>query len=74
MKKVRIIKISDDIFNGIHPNNINTGYVKEGYELDPLKVGERYCVGSLRTSLVTEIVSDTIFKTENSTYKIEYLD
>ena len=44
MKKVKLIKISDDIFGGNHPNGINEGYVKHGFEIEPPTIGNRYFV------------------------------
>lgn len=72
-----IEKLSDDMFNGQHPNEIYEGYTKTLRHATEIKVpvvGECYLFGSLRTSEVISIesVDDTtcIFKTENSTYKI----
>ena len=71
-----ITKLSDDKFNGQHPNNINSGYTKtiNVEELPSIEVGVYYYFGSLRTSTVTEIISQTDdkikFKTINSTYVV----
>ena len=71
----KIIKVEDNAFGGNHPNGINKGYTKEIENLlsTPI-VGEVYYFGSLRTSIVTEIVKEDdeeiVFKTMNSTYKI----
>lgn len=74
-KKVKLTKLSDDAFAGNHPNGINTGYVKEGYELVPPTIGERYFVGNtFSTSPVTEIIDKNTFKSTYSTYQIEYSD
>ena len=69
-----ITKISDDIFNNNHPNGINEGYSQESIkdeELPMITIGNCYYFGSLRTSTVTEIISQTDdrieFKTLNST-------
>jgi hypothetical protein len=75
--KVTITKVSDDKFEGEHPNNIDKGYTFVGYESKPLTIGERYMLSSMRrlfrTSIVTDIdVTNNTFKTENSTYKIKY--
>lgn len=79
MKKddiVVIIKLSDDVFNGFHPNGIDKGYTKVGKLYEDLQVGKRCIVindkfGSyLSTSTVVEIVDEHTFKTENSTYSI----
>ena len=70
----KLVKLSDDVFGGKHPNNINEGYVKEAIFDKRPEIGSPFYIGSLRTTLVTEIVSDTetevIFKTKNSTYKL----
>lgn len=76
--KYTITKISDDVYNGIHPNGIDEGYSMEFDNKPELVVGERYALTNptryLLTSTVTEIVSETeneiIFKTKNSTYKL----
>lgn len=73
---VQLIKLSDDKFNGNHPNGIFAGHTKEIEKLlfKPV-VGEKYYFGSLQTSIVTEILDDNndeiIFKTMNSTYVIK---
>ena len=79
MKKYRLTKVSDDKFKGNHPNMIFAGLIWEGGITKKPEVGERFHFGSkedhprdhLYTSTVTEIVSDTIFKTNNSTYKLK---
>jgi hypothetical protein len=76
-KKYKLTKLSDNVFNGVHPNNINEGYTKIGYYENPPKVGERFMLGYknslgiFMTSTVTEIVDEEIFKTLNSTYKMK---
>lgn len=67
---VTIEKLSDDVFEGKHPNNINKGYTQKGILHTDIVVGDCVYVGSLRTSTVTEIVSNTVFKTRNSTYRL----
>lgn len=75
----KLTKISDDAFNGSHPNGIDAGYTKtfNGIPALPI-VGERYYFGygGFSTSLVTEILSKDdkgfTFKTLYSTYKVEY--
>lgn len=80
-ERILLTKISDDVFEGKHPNYINAGYQMLGaFPGNPI-ISERYTIPGrhmyeyLRTSIVTEILEDTddllIFKTENSTYKIE---
>lgn len=77
MKKgdyVKIVKISDDVFNGNHPNYINTGYEQIGEVQKDITIGERFNVigknDYLSTSIVTAIIDDETFKTMNSTYKV----
>ena len=73
LQQYKLTKLSDDKFKGNHPNNIFKGYIKEGsiYPSEP-KVGESFYCGSLGTSTVTEpLNSDGVFKTKNSTYKLE---
>ncbi len=38
-KRVRLTKISAIQFGENHPNGINSGYVKEGYAITDLEVG-----------------------------------
>lgn len=72
-KVVRITKLTDHKFNGKHPNGINEGFVKQGAEIEPPQIGERYYVGlDFSTSPVTKITKGTI-KTTYSTYKLEYI-
>lgn len=77
MELGRITKLEDTKFNGVHPNGIDKGYVAQGnFSISPT-VGECFYIGTLRTSPVTEIVSQTdtemVFKTLNSIYKLEIL-
>lgn len=77
MRNVKLTKIEDTQFNNDHPNNINKGYTKIGLELDKPEIGKIYQLENrtwFKTSLVTEIIDDTTFKTENSIYKIEIID
>jgi len=71
---VLLKKISDDVFNGNHPGGINAGYVKSGHLHEDVKIGERVRISDqtrlLTSSLVTEIINEYTFKTENSTYHI----
>lgn len=73
MKRVRITKISDDAFMGMHPNGIDVGYVKEGTIQREPELGERFYIGgSFSTSPVTQLPdSEGVFKTTYSTYKLE---
>lgn len=80
-KNITLIKLSDDKFNGRHPNGVFTGSKISGYVKSEPKIGEQlYLYYSLKltstysawTSAVKSIDYDNmILKTENSTYKIE---
>lgn len=73
-KKVRLTKISDDYFEGNHPNNINAGYKEIGYMTREPEIGERFYVGFFSTSPVISLLDKNgIFKTTYSTYKLEIL-
>jgi hypothetical protein len=75
--KVRVTKITDNVFNNDHPNGVNEGFSVEGFYINEPTVGERFVVVNkglhtlLSTSPVTEVLDNGLFKTENSTYKIE---
>ena len=77
--KYKLIKISDDKFNGNHPNGIYEGFSYTAHITKKPVVGERFYFETISdhprnhlfTSTVTEIVDDMIFKTNNSTYKLE---
>ena len=75
--RVVLTKISDDKFDGNHPNGIIEGYTRVGKLINDVIIGDQVLVVNnthyLRTSEVTEIIDDITFKTENSTYKIEVL-
>lgn len=72
--KIRLTKIKDLRFDGNHPNNINEGYVKEGEMLKPLTIGERFYVGMwFSTSPVVKTNNDNTFETENSLYRIDFI-
>jgi hypothetical protein len=80
MRRVKLTKLSDDVFGGNHPNGINEGYVAKGFEMNPPTIGERYAVlcskmdfWPFSTSIVqSEVDENGIFKTTYSTYKVEY--
>lgn len=81
MKKgdyVKIVKLTDDVFGGNHPNYINEGYTQIGEVQKDITIGERFNVvginNYLSTSMVTAIIDDETFKTMNSTYKVFKLD
>lgn len=72
---VILTKITDDKFNGEHPNGIIAGYTRSGILQHDIEVGMAVLViGPARylcTSDVTEIIDDNTFKTRNSTYNID---
>lgn len=71
-KKGKVEKLSDDKYNGMHPNGIDEGYTQKGFFYNEPIEGECFYIGSLKTSPVTEVISKTEheikFKTLNSTY------
>ena len=75
--RVVLTKISDDKFDGNHPNGIIEGYTRVGKLINDVIIGDQILVVNnthyLCTSEVTEIIDDITFKTENSTYKIEVI-
>lgn len=78
------VKLSDDVFEGKHPNSILEGYTSMGRITKNPTVGEPFTIIGIGlrnlfcTSVVTEIVSETEeeikFKTMNSTYILKFLD
>jgi len=81
MKRIKLTKLSDDAFDGNHPNGIYEGHVEEGFEVNPPTIGERYYVRKSKmdawipfsTSIVKSLPDENgIFKTTYSTYKVEY--
>lgn len=85
-KRVKLTKVglTGRIPDGLHPNGIEVGYIGEGYMVEPPKVGEMFLLyphnkvafGNtpyFHTSLVTEVISATEFRTLNSLYKIEVI-
>lgn len=76
-RKIKLTKLSDDEFEGNHPNGIYAGYTKTGYIKDLPKVGERFYISGadFSTSIVVkELNENNVFETLYSTYKIEYLN
>jgi hypothetical protein len=87
-KTVKVTKLSDDVFNGNHPNNINEGYTKEGLIIfEPIigyplvlskKVklkGSFFNIPIFYTSNIKNIdYKKLIINTENSTYQIDIID
>lgn len=71
-KLYKVTKITDDVFNGHHPNNINEGYTTIGEIFSMPEEGSRFVCGNLMTSTVTKAINDQgFFQTRNSTYKLE---
>lgn len=75
--RVILTKLSDDFFEGNHPNGIYVGLSQIGELIEDITFGERVLVRGkryddyLHTSKVVDIIDDTTFKTTYSTYKIE---
>jgi hypothetical protein len=80
--KFKLSKISDDVFEGHHPNEIDEGWseICEAHDL-PI-VGMSWYMSTPKhpmfaTSTITEIISEGvqggIFKTLNSTYRWEVI-
>jgi hypothetical protein len=61
-----------------HPNNIEEGDTRYGFTEKKPTVGESFLITSLTnwfcTSVVTEIIDENTFRTENSIYKMEVKD
>ena len=85
MKKgdfVKVVKLSDDVFEGRHPNGIKSNHTVYGAILNEVKVGEALFLdkakgdsfGFFHTSVITEIIDENTFRTLNSTYHIEMFD
>ena len=80
--KVKVIKLTDDRFNGNHPNGVDAGYTVVGYCHQLPTVNHSFYVDRSKerfinpfyTSTVTEVGEDGVFKTLNSTYKYEVID
>lgn len=74
-KQYKLTKLSDDQFDGHHPNNIDEGHVTIGEIFSMPEKGYRFVCGNLMTSTVKESIDDQgIFKTRNSTYKLEEIE
>ncbi len=81
MKRVKLVKLIDNVFKGEHPGGFSVGDEFTGQELRPLTVGKGYVVitgvgisRGFTTSTVQSILDDGIFTTLNSTYKLIDLD
>jgi hypothetical protein len=82
-KYLILTKISDDKFNGNHPNGINIGSTEvQGFNYDGIRLGEKLYLYQWRevpptawTSTVESFNEENmILKTKNSTYKITIKD
>ena len=85
MKKgdyVKLQKVSDDRFDGRHPNFIDVGHTVYGKVLEDLEVAKSFRLvdvkgdssGYFYTSNVLEIINENTFTTLNSTYKVNLFD
>ena len=80
MIKVILKKLSDDRFEGKHPNDVFEGHVEIGYMIKEPKVGDRFGLFIDKktpvfiTSIVTSILDNCTFQTINSTYKYTQID
>lgn len=78
-KQVKVTKLTDLKFDGVHPNGINPGTVREG-QLTVLEIGQSFTVvtstGFFWSSIVEGIEVGEKFdlvQTVNSVYKIEII-
>jgi len=80
--KVKVNKLTDDAFDGEHPNGILEGSMREGVAFLGVPVVDRsfnisYGSKVFSTSTITEILEETEsggkFKTLNSTYSWEII-
>ena len=79
---VKLQKISDDKFNGRHPNDINKRHTIFGRISRDFGIGSSLFLaevtgdsfGFFYTSGITEIIDENTFQTENSTYYIEHAE
>lgn len=72
--EIRLEKI-EELTDALHPNNIPVGKIVCGKFLKEPTVGKPFCVvldgeRIYRTSIVTEILGNDSFKTNNSIYKL----
>ena len=76
--KIKLILVSDDKFDGNHPNGIVVGTERIGWTTILPVVNRRFYIHrsvneAFETSTVTEVLDNQTFKTKNSTYKWEIL-
>lgn len=67
--KVKLYKVSE-LPDAMVPHNISIGYVCEGTLYTDIVIGRPVDIGLIRTSVVTEIINESTFKTMNSVYHI----
>lgn len=75
---VKVVKLTDDRFDGKHPNGIGVGFEIKGQLVTNIEVGSplfiNHCTHSqyewFHTSVITEIIDENTFKTLNSTYSV----
>ncbi len=73
-KLIRIEKLND-IEDAYFYNNIEVGYVRDGHFISNPEVGKYFYVGfHWRTSMVKEIINSSMFKTQNSIYRWNFVD
>lgn len=73
MKRI-YIKLTKIDENNPNQNGIETGHIVEGFTFHEPTIEQCFVIfhdksKMFKTSLITEILSSNIFKTENSTYK-----
>lgn len=82
-KQVTLIKLSDDAFEGKHPNDIYAGNTYTGTTSEEVKIDQSVFINQnneklFYTSTVKKIVNETdneiVFKTLNSTYKLSFVN
>ncbi len=77
-ERVKLQKISDDVYNGNHPNGVYEGDILSGYVKTLPVIGEQFYMYDKLinkpvawTSKVVALNEDVgVIKTKNSTYKI----
>lgn len=82
LRRVRVKKVFDAVFNNDHPNKINEGYEKEGFIYEIPKVGDALWLwpnkmqkmgdhySAFHTSYIKEFLPGKII-TRNSVYEVQ---
>lgn len=80
-EQYKLTKISDDKFEGKHPNGVFAGNTYVGTPMYRMPtVGDRFILrgisvrDSIQTSIVVEVLDGGTFKTMYSTYKLELIE